>query len=55
MTLKRTWSWTLDKDHEPPYRKIGTKKMVYTLDEYQLLRLWSSCTVLRRYGKPMIR
>jgi hypothetical protein len=41
MTLKRTGSGTIDKDHEPGCKKTGTKRMLYTMDERQLLRLWS--------------
>jgi hypothetical protein len=58
MTLKRTWSRTPGKDHKPVSQKTVTKKMVYTMDEYQLLRLWSviRCFAeIRENSEPIIQ
>jgi hypothetical protein len=55
MTLKRTWSGTLDKDHEPPCRKNRDQEDGI-LDECQLLRLWSvmHCfTQIREINDPV--
>ena len=58
MTVELTLSGTLDREYGLVVRETGDEKMLYTMDEGQLLRVWSviRCFAeIREIADPLIQ